>query len=133
MNPLLRYVLLGCAWLSLALGAVGTVVPVLPTTPFVLLSLFLFARISPRMHTWLTGTKIYHSYVKPYRDGEGLSPAKKARMLGVSLATLALSAFLVQYVHVWIVLGCVAVFLCWLVFFHIPTARPQKRDKVRVE
>lgn len=133
MNPLLRCVLLGCAWLCLALGAVGTVVPVLPTTPFVLLALFLFARTSPRLHDWLTRTRIYRSYVLPYRNGEGLSRAKKARMLAVSLAALALSAALVQYVPVWIVLGCVAAFLCWLVFFHIPTVRPQKSGKARAE
>ena len=48
-----RYVLLAAGCLSLALGTIGIFLPLLPTTPFVLLAAVCFAKASPRFHNWL--------------------------------------------------------------------------------
>ena len=48
-----RYLLLGIAWICFGIGAIGVVIPVLPTTPLLLLAGFLFARNSPRLHDWM--------------------------------------------------------------------------------
>ncbi len=116
-----RYLMLAAGWLSLALGCVGVFVPVLPTTPFVLLAAFLFARSSERVHRWLCKTKVYRTYVVPFKQDGGITRGKKARILAVSLTMLAISAFFVRKPVVWIILSCVAVFLLWLMFVRIPT------------
>lgn len=126
-----RYILLGCAWLAFALGCVGIVVPVLPTTPLLLLATFLFAKSSPRLHSWITSTKVYRTYVGAFKKAGGIPLATKARILLVSYLLMGVSAWAVQKVVVWVVLGCVALFLLWLLAVRIPTVKPERVQLVR--
>lgn len=63
--------------ISMALGAVGIVVPGLPTTPFFLLSLFCFTKSSKRLDRWFRGTKLFDTYVKPYEADKSLTKRQK--------------------------------------------------------
>lgn len=126
-TDLKRYLLLCVAWICLGFGAIGVVIPVMPTTPFLLLAAFLFARSSPRIHQWMLSTRLYQSYVVPFKESGGITAGKKARILAISLSALAISAALVQKPLVWAILSCCAAFLLYLVFIRIPTipARPE--------
>ncbi|MCR5845652.1 MAG: YbaN family protein [bacterium] len=117
----MRYVLMGCGWISFALGFAGIFLPVLPTTPFMLLAAFLFARSSPRLSVWIKSTRAWKAYGQPFKERGGISKRKKAHILGVSYVVLAISAFLVQRWYVWVILIAVAVFLAWLMLIHIKT------------
>ena len=55
-----------------AFGLLGIFLPVLPTTPFLLLAAFLFARSSPGFHHWLLGNRWFGEYIRRYREGRGL-------------------------------------------------------------
>lgn len=116
-----RYLLLACAWIACALGCVGVFIPVLPTTPLLLLATFLFAKSSPRLHAWIQKTPPYRTYVLPFKESGGIPRGTKIRILAVSYTLMGLSAFLVPQWHVWVVLGCVAVFLLYLMCIRIPT------------
>lgn len=117
----LRIIFFICAWLALVAGIVGVVVPVLPTTPFLLLAAFLFAKSSTRFHTWFCGTAVYRRYVVPFKEKGGIPLADKVRIVATSFAVMAVSAILVPLVHVWIILGAVALWLLYLMFIRIPT------------
>ncbi|MDR1421917.1 MAG: YbaN family protein [Coriobacteriales bacterium] len=110
-----------CAWLSLGAGVVGIFLPVLPTTPFVLLSAFLFASSSKRYHRWLQTTKIYRRYVIPYQQAGGMTVGLKVRILTITWAVMAISGLFVHKTFVWVILALCA--LAQLIFFitRIPT------------
>ena len=66
---------------SLALGIAGVVLPLLPTTPFVLLSAYCFARSSPRLHDWLLGHKIFGPLIHNWEQHRAIS--QRAKVLAV--------------------------------------------------
>lgn len=75
---------LGC--ISLALGAVGAVLPLLPSFPFLLLAAVSFARSSEKLSRWFRSTKLYKDNLESYVSGQGMSRAAKCRiMLTVTL------------------------------------------------
>ena len=121
MNRIVRCLLLACAWISRALGFVGIVIPVLPTTPFLLLAAFLFAKSSPRCHAWIVSTKVYKNYVEAFKESGGMPVSQKVKVLAISLPIMGVSAFVAQKVTVWVILGCAATFLLYLVLIRIPT------------
>lgn len=121
MPKVLKMVVLGFAWLCVGAAVVGIFVPVLPTTPLLLLATFLFGKFSPRCHAIITGSKVYRSYVVPFKEAGGMPVKAKMRMLLISLGVLAVSAALVQKPFVWVILAAVALFLIYLVTVRIPT------------
>ena len=82
MKPL--FVVLG--FLSLGLGAVGVALPILPSTPFLLLAAFCFAKSSDRLNNWFRGTKLYKNNLESFVRGQGMTWSTKGRiMAGVTL------------------------------------------------
>ncbi len=63
---------------SLALGAVGVILPLLPTTPFVLLAAFAFARSAPRLRAWLAGNRIFGPIIVDWEAYGVIAPRYKA-------------------------------------------------------
>lgn len=64
----MRYIYAALGLFFFALGAVGALLPVLPTTPFLLLASFFFLRSSKRLNDWFVGTKLYKRYLSNYMD-----------------------------------------------------------------
>lgn len=94
-NPWVRYVLLGTGWASVALGVIGIFLPVLPTTPFLLLAAACFARSSRRFYEWLVDHPRLGPWIRDYLDGEGIPLKGKVYAIGLMWASIALSCYLV--------------------------------------
>ena len=84
----LLYLCLGFA--CVALGALGIVLPLLPTVPFMLLAAFFFARSSPRLEAWIVGHRRFGPHIRAWRELGAISPAGKR----AALAAFAFSAVL---------------------------------------
>ena len=95
-HRIIRALLFAAGTISLALGAIGVVVPLLPTTPFLLLAAACYIRSSDRMHSWLINNKWFGSYIKNYQEGKGIP--LKTKILAVSFLwiTIMISAFFVM-------------------------------------
>lgn len=100
-NPVVRYALLGIGWLSVALGVIGIFLPVLPTTPFLLLAAACFVRSSRRFYDWLVMHPWLGPWFKDYLEGNGIP--RKAKIYAI--------------VMMWLSIG----FSCWIV--PLPWAR----------
>ena len=74
---------------ALGLGGAGVVLPLLPTTPFVLLAAFAFARSSPRLHAWLMNHRHFGPMIENWRREGAISRRTKALSVAVMVATFA--------------------------------------------
>jgi len=73
------YIVLGC--ISVGLGALGAVLPVLPTFPFLMLTAFCFARSSEKLDRWFRSTKLYEENLKDFVAGKGMTKKTKIRIM----------------------------------------------------
>ncbi len=78
---------------SLALGAVGVILPLLPTTPFVLLAAFAFARSAPRLRAWLAGNRVFGPIILDWEERGVIAPKYKA-MACTAMAAVLLGSIL---------------------------------------
>ncbi len=94
----------------LCLGVVGIVIPILPTTPFLLLAAFCYFRGSERMYKWLLSNKWFGEYIKNYREGKGVP--LKVKVLAISFLWVAISfsaIFVVDNIWIRIILLIIAI------------------------
>jgi len=72
-NKLIRGVLVIAGTIFTGLGLLGILLPLLPTTPFLLLAVACYARSSKRFYCWLLNNKWFGTYLRDYRDGKGIT------------------------------------------------------------
>ena len=116
-----RVIMICAGCISTGLGFLGVFLPVLPTTPFLLLAAFLFSGSSERISNWLQETKVYKAYVDPFKRDEGLTKKKKAQILCTTYAVMLVSGIIVRQWHAIAFMTAVAIWLFWYIGFHIKT------------
>lgn len=93
MNPALRLLCLCLAWLMVGVGVVGAFLPILPTTPFLLLAAGLFARASPRLEQWLLNHPVFGASLRLWREKGAISTRAKTGAVGLMAASFSLFCF----------------------------------------
>ncbi|WP_406666817.1 YbaN family protein [Gallaecimonas sp. GXIMD1310] len=91
----MRIVFVLAGWLAVALGVLGIFLPVLPTTPFILLAAWCFAKGSPRWHQWLRDNRYFGQMVRDWERERGLRRRYRNRAVAMMLVTFAISIYLV--------------------------------------
>ncbi|WCF12769.1 YbaN family protein [Edwardsiella piscicida] len=86
-----RMIVMALGWIAFALGCLGVVLPLLPTTPFLLLAAACFARSSPRFHHWLLYRAWCGAYLRHWQQHRGLPPGARGRAAILLLASFSLS------------------------------------------
>ncbi len=90
---LVRAFLLVGGTVCLVLGSVGIFLPILPTTPFLLLAAACYLRSSDRMHEWLLSNRWFGDYIKNYQEGRGVPMKTKMVAITILWVTILFSAF----------------------------------------
>lgn len=93
--------------LAVILGVVGIFLPLLPTTPFLLLASACFARGSTRLHGWLLNNPVCGSYIRSYEEGRGIPPRAKVMALALLWASMAVSITIVEPLPLKLMLGAI--------------------------
>ena len=124
LAPVFRAVLVVVGTASLVLGVVGIFLPVLPTTPFLLVTAACYARASTRLYEWLLGQPSLGPIVVEWRRSRSLPPGVKARALILVAITFTVSIVLVDSLLVRGVLVAIGVTLAAFLY-RIPTAHAE--------
>jgi len=93
----------------LGLGAVGVAIPVLPTTPFVLLAAVCFSAGNRKFSVWLQKSRVFGPYIENYRTKQGIKMSLKIASIAFLWTGLVISMIIVQSTWVYITLGIVGV------------------------
>ena len=126
-----RPVYLALGFVFVAIGALGVVLPILPTTPFILLAAACFAQSSERWHAWLMNTKLFGPMLRNWEENRCISAGTKMFALSMIAAFGGASVgFFLENLYVRLVVG---VFLAWGFWFVArlsicETPKPQNQE-----
>ena len=109
--------------LAVLLGLIGIFVPLLPTTPFLLLAAACFARGSRRMHGWLLNNRLFGRFLRDYEQGKGIAARAKAIALLMMWSSLVLAMWRYESLTVRLVLVATGAGVS-LYLLRLPTRAP---------
>lgn len=114
-----RVLLIILGWICVVLATLGVVLPLLPTTPFLLLAGWCFARSSPRFHHWLLHRSWFGSYLRHWQQHRALPKGAKPKAVALILVTFAVSIYFVPLLWVRILLLCM-MFMLLIMMWRLP-------------
>lgn len=125
----MRLILIVIGLIFTALGIAGAVLPLLPTTPFLLVAVFCFARSSDRFYNWLINQKIYKEYVENFYLHRGYTLQQKIKILISLYIVIAFSIYMVNVLAVRVGLIIMVIIQTAVLFTFVKTL-PKSNHKI---
>lgn len=107
--------------ISMCLGTIGVILPVVPTTPFLLLAAFCFTKSSKRFHQWFIHTKLYRNHLESFVEERAMTLRTKVSLLAFASTMLLLAMYFMQNIYLRIFLACLILFKYYYFIFRIKT------------
>ncbi len=124
---LINTVYIALGFLCFGLGTVGIILPILPTTPFYLLTAFFFAKGSQRFHTWFIGTKLYRKHLDSFVKNRSMTLKTKLSILIPVTVMMFVPMVLVNALPMTIGMILLVAFKYYYFFFRIRTITPEEK------
>ena len=112
---------------AFALGALGVILPILPTTPFLLLASFCFAKGSERFNTWFINTKVYKKHLESFVKERAMTLKQKVILLTFADTMIAIPLITVDVLPMRITLIALILFKLYYFIFKIKTITPEEK------
>lgn len=119
----INIILVVFGFIFLSIGLIGVMVPVLPTTPFIILASASFVKGSPRFDKWLKGTKIYKNYAEDFINNRSMKFKRKAQIMALSDLMLLYPLIKVNSIYARTFIISVIIVKYWYFIFKIKTAK----------
>jgi len=132
IKQLYKVLLASAGVVSLSAGIIGIFIPILPTTPFLLLAAFCFLHSSKRMHEWLLNHKVFGPYIQSYMQHRALKQKTKVLAIATLWASLGLSLLVVQKLYVSVILLTVGI-LVSIYLLSLKTLTPEMISKIKTD
>jgi len=110
----------------MSIGMVGVVVPVLPTTPFIILASVCFVKGSERFDRWFKGTKIYKDYAEDFIRDRSMTLKRKIKLMIISDLMLAFPLIILDSIYIKLFIVLVIIAKYYYFFGVIKTKREEK-------
>ena len=127
MNKVKKYFYITLGFIALGLGLVGVILPILPTTPFLLLTSFCFAKGSERFHVWFTNTNIYKKHLESFVRERAMTLKQKVVLLGFVNFMLAFPLILVDVLPMRITIIVLIIIKLYYFIFRVKTITPEEK------
>lgn len=110
-----RFVFLILGMICLALGTVGVFLPILPTVPFYIATVFCFSQSSKKLHDWFIGTNLYKKHLQSFVEKKGMLLKTKLTIMTTVTLLMGFGFFMMARKGIWI--PCIILTVVWL--FHM--------------
>ena len=113
-----RLVFLILGLLCLTLGTIGVFLPILPTVPFYLATVFCFSQSSQKLHDWFIGTELYKKHLQSFVEKKGMLMKTKVSIITTVTLLMGFGFFMMARKGIWVPCIIIAVvWVCHVIYF----------------
>lgn len=128
MHPIKKFLYITVGLISLILGSIGVILPVLPTTPFLLLSSYCFAKGSERFNNWFINTKLYKNNLESFVEKREMTLKQKVCILAFADFMMMFPLIILDSIHIKIFLIVLICYKYYYFIFKIKTISTKEKN-----
>ena len=120
-------------FICLGLGIIGIIMPILPTTPFFLVTVVCFARGSERLKQWFMSTSFHKKYIQSFYEKKGMTLKNKLIILSFASIMLAVAFYFSAKLYARILIACVFLAKYYVFIFKIKTLPDDEKSAIKAD